>query len=65
MTPSNSSVSMQMSMQISRKKFPKKMLKEETETLTDVFHKALSNDKLEVKVEKLKNAYCLFDDCSV
>ena len=31
-------------------------LKEEKETLTDVFHKALNNDKLEVKVEKLKNA---------
>ena len=31
-------------------------LKEEKETLTDVFHKALNNDKLEVKIEKLKNA---------
>ena len=31
-------------------------LKEEKETPTDVFHKALNNDKLEVKVEKLKNA---------
>ena len=31
-------------------------LKEEKETLTAVFHKALNNDKLEVKVEKLKNA---------
>ena len=31
-------------------------LKEEKETLTDVFHKVLNNDKLEVKVEKLKNA---------
>ena len=31
-------------------------LKEEKETLTDEFHKALNNDKLEVKVEKLKNA---------
>ena len=31
-------------------------LKEEKETLTDVFHKALNNDKLEVNVEKLKNA---------
>ena len=31
-------------------------LKEEKETLTDVFHKALNNDKLEIKVEKLKNA---------
>ena len=31
-------------------------LKEEKEILTDVFHKALNNDKLEVKVEKLKNA---------
>ena len=31
-------------------------LKEEKETLTEVFHKALNNDKLEVKVEKLKNA---------
>ena len=29
--------------------------KEDTETLTDVFRKALENDKLEVKVEKLKN----------
>ena len=34
----------------------KEDLKEEKETLTDVFHKALNNDKLEVKVEKLKNA---------
>ena len=31
-------------------------LKAETDTLTDVFKKALSNDKLTVKVEKLKNA---------
>ena len=31
-------------------------LKETTETLTDVFRKILGNDKLEVKVEKLKNA---------
>ena len=31
-------------------------LKEETDTLTDVFKKALNNDKLTVKVEKLKNA---------
>ena len=30
-------------------------LKETTETLTDVFRKALGKDKLEVKVEKLKN----------
>ncbi len=30
-------------------------LKETTETLTEVFRKALGNDKLEVKVEKLKN----------
>ena len=30
-------------------------LKETTETLTGIFRKALSNDKLEVKVEKLKN----------
>ena len=29
--------------------------KADTETLTDVFRKALRNDKLEVKVEKLKN----------
>ena len=29
--------------------------KADTETLTDVFRKALENDKLEVKVEKLKN----------
>ena len=34
--------------------------KADTETLTDVFRKALENDKLEVKVEKLKNEnkYC-------
>ena len=31
-------------------------LKAETATLTDVFKKALNNDKLTVKVEKLKNA---------
>ena len=31
-------------------------LKKETESLTDLFRKSLSNDKLEVKVEKLKNA---------
>ena len=31
-------------------------LKETTDTLTDVFRKALGNDKLNVKVEKLKNA---------
>ena len=31
-------------------------LKESTDTLTDVFRKALGNDKLTVKVEKLKNA---------
>ena len=31
-------------------------LKAETDTLTDVFKKALNNDKLTVKVEKLKNA---------
>ena len=31
-------------------------LKEEKDTLTEVFRKALNNDKLEVKVEKLKNA---------
>ena len=38
-------------------------LKEETvETLTDVFRKALNNDKLEVKVEKLKNESVCFDD---
>ena len=30
-------------------------LKETTETLTDIFRKALGKDKLEVKVEKLKN----------
>jgi len=30
-------------------------LKDETDTLTDVFRKALGNDKLTVKVEKLKN----------
>ena len=30
-------------------------LKETTETLTEVFRKALGKDKLEVKVEKLKN----------
>ena len=32
-----------------------KALEEKKETLTEVFRKALSNDKLEVKVEKLKN----------
>ena len=31
-------------------------LKEETTALTDLFRKALGKDKLEVKVEKLKNA---------
>ena len=31
-------------------------LKAETDTLTDMFKKALNNDKLTVKVEKLKNA---------
>ena len=31
-------------------------LRAETDTLTDVFKKALNNDKLTVKVEKLKNA---------
>ncbi len=31
-------------------------LKEETDTLTDIFRKALGDDKLEVKVEKLKDA---------
>ena len=31
-------------------------LKETTDTLTDVFRKALGNDKLTVKVEKVKNA---------
>ena len=31
-------------------------LRETTDTLTDVFRKALGNDKLTVKVEKLKNA---------
>ena len=30
-------------------------IKEETEKLTEIFKKALNNDKLEVKVEKLKN----------
>ena len=30
-------------------------LKETTDALTEVFHKALNNDKLQVKVEKLKN----------
>ncbi len=30
-------------------------LKETTDTLTEIFRKALDNDKLEVKVEKLKN----------
>ena len=30
-------------------------LKEETDTLTETFRKALNNDKLDVKVEKLKN----------
>ena len=32
-----------------------KVLEEKKETLTEVFRKALSNDKLEVKVEKLKH----------
>lgn len=32
-----------------------KALEEKKETLTEVFRKALANDKLEVKVEKLKN----------
>ncbi len=32
------------------------VLKKETETLTDVFRKALGNDKLNVTVQKLKNA---------
>ena len=32
-----------------------KVLEEKKETLTEVFRKALSNDKLSVKVEKLKN----------
>ena len=32
-----------------------KVLEEKKETLTEVFRKALSNEKLEVKVEKLKN----------
>ena len=31
-------------------------LKEETDTLTELFRKVLGKDKLEVKVEKLKNA---------
>lgn len=31
-------------------------LKKETESLTELFRKALNNDKLDVKVEKLKNA---------
>ena len=39
-----------------KEKVSEEDLKEEKETLTDVFHKALNNDKLEVKVEKLKNA---------
>jgi molecular chaperone HtpG len=30
-------------------------MKEDTDTLTEVFRKALNNDKLDVKVEKLKN----------
>ncbi len=33
----------------------KEALENQTKTLTDVFRKALGNDKLEVKVEKLKN----------
>ena len=32
-----------------------KVLEENKETLTEIFRKALANDKLEVKVEKLKN----------
>ena len=34
---------------------PEEELKEQTETLTEIFRKALANDKLTVKVEKLKN----------
>lgn len=34
----------------------KDALKADTDTLTELFRKALANDKLEVKVEKLKNA---------
>ena len=34
---------------------PQEELKEQTETLTEIFRKALANDKLTVKVEKLKN----------
>lgn len=34
---------------------PEEDLKEQTETLTEIFRKALANDKLTVKVEKLKN----------
>ena len=34
----------------------KEQEKKETESLTEIFRKALGNDKLEVKVEKLKNA---------
>ncbi len=35
---------------------PEEDLKDATDTLTEVFHKALSNDKLNIQVEKLKNA---------
>ena len=35
---------------------PKEELKETTDKLSEIFKKALSNDKLTVKVEKLKNA---------
>ena len=35
---------------------PEEDLKAATDTLTETFHKALGNDKLNIKVEKLKNA---------
>ena len=38
-----------------KEEVPEEELKEETDTLTELFKKALGNDKLTVKVEKLKN----------
>lgn len=38
----------------------KKALAEKTTALTDLFKKALHKDKLEVKVEKLKNASVVY-----
>ena len=38
-----------------KEEVPEEELKDETDTLTELFKKALGNDKLTVKVEKLKN----------